>query len=145
VWRAFSDADIERLLQRVDTAAEQRDASMIADILSDAAVMQVEMPTPQGVVEIELNKPQYLEMLQQSWSAVGSTYKYSRSSTQIESNGTVAQIVSIVREEFEMGGQTIRSETLEVSDVAVENGEPVIVKVVGRMHVDGQPVPEPSI
>ena len=96
-------------------------------------------------MKLELNKNQYLEMTQQGWNAIGPSYKYTRLSKDIKSNGEKAQVVSIVREEFQAGDQTIRSETLEVTDITIENGRPVVIKVVGQVHIQGNPIPKPSI
>ena len=143
---AFSNSELHELLAQIDSAAEARDASRIAHLLSDRVSIIIEMPTPEGNnVQIELNKQQYLEITQQGWDAIGPSYKYTRLQTDVESDGEKAQVVSIVREEFQAGGQTISSETLEVADLAVENGRLVVVKVVGQIHIKGEPVPKPSI
>ncbi|MET0064139.1 MAG: hypothetical protein ABW176_17775 [Candidatus Thiodiazotropha endolucinida] len=142
---AFSDSELNKLLAQIDSAVEARDTSKIAHLFSDRASIIIEMPTPQGNSKIELNKQQYLQMTQQAWDMVGPSYKYSRLQTETVSNETKAQVVSLVREEFQVNGQTITSETLEVVDLAVEGGRLVIVKVVGEMHIKGEPIPKPSI
>lgn len=142
---AFSDSQLQELLAQIDAAAETRDASKVSHLLSDEVSVVIEMPTPQGNMRLDLNKQQYLEMLQQGWNAVGPSYKYTRLTTDMESDGKRAQVVSIVREEFQMAGQVVSSDTLETTDFAVENGRLVAVKVVGQVHVQGQPIPKPSI
>ncbi len=142
---AFSNSELQELLAQIDSATEARDVSKIARFLSDRASITIEMPTPQGNVKVKLNKQQYLEMTQQAWDAIGPSYKYTRLQTDMESDGTKAQVVSIVQEEFLAGEQMISSETLAVTDLAVENGRLVIVKVVGQMHIKGEPIPKPSI
>lgn len=142
---AFSDSQLQELLAEIDAAAETRNASQIAPLLSDEVSVIIDMPTPQGNMRLNLNKKQYLEMLRQGWGAIGPSYKYTRLSTDIESDGRKAQVVSIVREEFQMAGQIINSETLEIADIAVENGTLVVVKVVGQVYVQGEPIPKPSI
>lgn len=142
---AFSDSDLNELLAKIDSAAATRDASQIAHLLSDGASIVVEMPTPQGSMKLELNKQQYLELTQQGWNAIGPSYKYTRLSTEIESDGTKAQVVSIVREEFEAGEQTISSDTLEIADFEEEDGRLVVVKVVAQARVQIEPMPKPSI
>ena len=142
---AFSNSDLHELLAKIDSAAETRDVSQIADLLSDGANIVVEIPTPQGNTQLELNKQQYLELTQRAWNAIGPSYKYTRVQKEIESDGTKAQVVSIVREEFEAGEQTISSETLEIADFVLENGRLVIVRVVGQAHIQSEPMPKPSI
>lgn len=142
---AFSEANVIQLLTKIDAAVEARDADAVGQYLSESVEILIEMPTPQGTVRAELNKSQYLQILAQTWAAIGSHYKYSRHSTEIASNGEVAQASSVVLEEIEMGGQLIQSETLEVTDFAVEDGDLVVIKVVGQMYVQGEPIPKPSI
>lgn len=142
---AFSDSELQDVMNQIDSAAKSRDAVAIGSFLSDNVQIVVDVPMPNGVKQIELKKQQYLEILRQTWDAIGETYRYSRDSIQVESNGKVAQVVSVLREEFEAGGQTISSETLEVSDFAVENGKLVVVRVVGKTYVSGEPIPKPSI
>ena len=142
---AFSDSELEARLSQLDAAVENRDVAVVADVLSDSAIIAVEIPTPQGNVQVELNKEQYLQALAQGWETIDGSYTYTRKTTQIKSNGVVAQVVSVVKEEYQAGGQIVSSETLEVADFAVENGKLVVIKVVGQMHVDGNPIPKPSI
>ncbi len=142
---ALSDSQLHDVLSQLDAAAENRDLSTIASYLSDRARIQVDVPTPEGLTQVALNKEQYLASLAQAWSAVGSSYRFFRESTEIASDGSFSQVVSVIREEFEAGGQTISSKTLEITDFAMENGKIVIVKVVGRIYFDGEPKPKPSI
>ncbi|MES9970202.1 MAG: hypothetical protein ABW092_09225 [Candidatus Thiodiazotropha sp.] len=142
---AFNDSELHELLAQIDSAAEARDVTKIAHLLSDRVSITIEMPTPQGNTPVELDKQQYLRVTQQGWDAIGPSYKYTRLQTNYESDGTRAQVVSIVREEYHAGGQRISSETLEIADLEVENGRLVVVKVVGQMHIKGEPIPKPSI
>lgn len=142
---AISDAELRDFIDRIDSAANDRDVTIVADALSDAAQIVVDVPTPQGTAKVELDKAQYLKALEQGWNAIGPSYRYVRVSTQIENDGATARIVSIVREEFQVGGQLVGSDTLETLDIAIENGKPVVVRVLGQIQVQEAPAPGPNI
>ena len=142
---AFTDAELRELLNKVDTAANHRDVATIGSLLSDSVKISIEMPTPQGAMQMNLTKEEYLKILKQGWDTVGKSYKYSRISTEIKNNGNTAQVVSVIKEEFQVKGKAINSESLEISDYSEENGKLVAVKIFGRTYIEGQSIPKPSI
>lgn len=142
---AFTDAELRELLNKVDAAANRRDVATIGSLLSDSVKISIEAPTPQGVIQIDLTKEEYLKILKQGWDAVGKDYKYSRISTEIKNNGNIAQVISVIKEEFQVKGKTISSESLEISDYSEENGKLVATKIFGRTYLEGQSIPKPSI
>lgn len=142
---AFSDADIQALLGRIDAAALNRDAEAIGDALSDDVRVVIEMPTASGSMQIELNKDQYLDVLSEGWRMIGPSYRFRRDATEITRNGEVAQVISVVHEAFEAEGETMGTRTLEIADIAMQKGRLVVIKVVGQAYVEDRDRPAPGI
>jgi len=142
---AFSNLELNEFLNKLDVATNKRDLGIIANALSERAEFNIELPTPNGKRDIKLNKEQYISLLKQGWSVIGPSYKYNRVTEKIKNNSEYAQVISVVHEEFKTSDQLVKSKTLEITDITIENGNLVIVKIVGQSYIHGEPIPEPSI
>lgn len=126
----LNEAAVNNFLNKLDAAIEKLDVNGVAATMSDAVdiILNIDMQGQKQVMQ--LTKAQYVDMLRQGWAAY-SNYKYSRSNVKVKMNGNSALVTADVSETMTVQGQTMTGNSKEEVTVELQNGQPVITKIVG--------------
>ena len=129
---SLTDGDIQKMLSRIDQAAQSHDVNGIIKLLAPQARVNIDMTAVGAPQVLSLSRAEYAEALRSNWAQT-QTYDYQRSNTKIRiAPGAQSAIVTAtVKETIKMQGQTLVSTTDETSRVEMVKGQPLVTEVQG--------------
>ena len=128
---SLTEADIERMLNQIDQAAQNHDAEGVGRHLAPQVKITIDMSAvaPQMPTQ-RLGKAEYLAQLREGWTQV-QHYSYQRGNTRITiaPGGQSASASATVRESLKMQGQMLTSVSDETTLVELIKGQPLATEV----------------
>lgn len=121
----LSEGDVYLAMAKVEQAVQQQDSAAIAQWLAPHAQVVIDMRSADMPEPLRLNKSEYLQLLDTSWSAAGNNYSYERSNTRVEMapGGKAAMAYATIKEIAALQGEPVTSVSDEVATFALLNGK----------------------
>ena len=126
-----SEEMVQEVIDKMHIAAENKDTSMVSDLFSDDVSIVMNINAQGETQVLTLGKSDYLEMVQMGWD-MAEHYEYSTSNVKIKINGNTAEVKSDVKESLTIQGQSMDSNSKEVTTIEFNDGVGLITKVVGH-------------
>lgn len=127
----LTEADVRGFLAQVDAAIARRDATALGATLSDTAEFVVVISHGGQVQPIRLDKPQYMQMLRDTWR-LASDYQYQRQQQVVRITGAKATVTAQVTESMTLQGRRMTSVASETAIIERVGGRLLLTRVVAN-------------
>lgn len=124
----LTESQVKQMLERIEVAVQHLDAAAIGRQLADNVVIEVTVNAQGQSQVIQLEKQQYLQLLQTGWASY-EDYDYSQTINSIEVKGNKAYISSNSVETITMQGKTVEAGSREESVIELINGVPLVTEI----------------
>ncbi|MEC8010108.1 MAG: nuclear transport factor 2 family protein [Pseudomonadota bacterium] len=124
----LTESQVRQILDRIEVAVQNLDAAGIGRQLADNVVIEVTVNAQGQSQVIQLEKQQYLQLLQTGWASY-EDYDYSQTINSIVVKGNKAYISSNSVETMTMQGKTIEAGSKEASVIELINGVPLVTEI----------------
>ncbi|MCP4472365.1 MAG: nuclear transport factor 2 family protein [Gammaproteobacteria bacterium] len=139
----ITNQDIMSFIKTIDEAIVEKDADKLSSLISDDAILKMNMTMGGGTESLTSSKDEYILMLKEGWGMF-ENYKYSRSELKINIHGDSATVNAIINESMTMNaqGQTMlmSGKTNEKVIIKLINGAPLITDLVGDSIMEISPL-----
>ncbi len=133
----LTEKKITAMTDAIEAAARSHDPRAITRHFAPGAMIRIVMPPNAGGQTLNLSVEQYDRMLREGWAQYSqSTYRVEDVAIKISSDGQTALLTDTTIETIRVQGRTLSTRTHEVVSVALQNGRPVITKLVGTMMLE---------
>ena len=133
----LTEKNITAMTDAIEASARSHDPGAITRHFAPGATIQIVMPPNAGGQTQNLSVEQYDQMLREGWALYSqSTYRVEDVVIKISSDGQTALLTDTTIETIQMQGRTLSTRTHEVVSVALQNGRPVITKLVGTVMLE---------
>lgn len=131
----LTEADIQQALTRIEQASQQKDITVLEQILAPQAQIVIDMRAVDVPEPLQLNKSQYLQLVQFGWAQASTQHHYARSNTRIHlaPGGKTATASATIQETATVQGQTMTSTTDEVATFSLVDGKLQVTQVQGTV------------
>ena len=129
--QSLTEKTIKNLIAKADQAIVDKDVKGLGKLMSDSAVFTINLSTGAGTRREKMNKAQYLDNLNYTWTAT-SNYSYRRNNERISISGNMGTVTADVKEGMVMNGQYVRMNSVETATIELVNGVPLITKVTAN-------------
>lgn len=130
----INEADIVDVCDSIKQSFDLRDFDSMLLHFSEEVLINVDIPTPQGVKNIELNKESYRLLLEEIVKMADSySYEISDMDVTINEDGTSAIVTSTLSETLIMSGQTINSTTYEKTTFELIEKKPMVTSFSAKL------------
>lgn len=129
----LTEADIQQALTRIEQATQQKDSTVLEQLLAPQAQIVIDMRAVDVPEPLQLNKSQYLQLVRSGWAQASTRHHYVRSNTRIHlaPGGKTATASATIQETATVQGQTMTSTTDEVASFSLVDGKLQVTKVQG--------------
>lgn len=126
-----SEEMVQAVIDKMHTAADNKDTSLISDLFSDDVSIVMNIKAQGETQVVTLGKSDYLGMVQMGWD-MAEKYEYNTSDVKIKIKGNTAVVKSNVKESLTIQGQSMVTNSKEVTTIEFNDGVGLITKVVGH-------------
>jgi len=122
------------VVNRVDAAAEVRDAAAVGDALATDVKITINVDYMGQPQVMHATKNEYVAMLREGW-AMYSEYKFEKSNLNIELEGSKAYVTADVYETMVLQGHRLTGTTKENAVIELVDGKALITQIVGHSKI----------
>ncbi len=126
----LSEQAVKQVIASFDAANAAKNGQQIVSLMVDDVELTLHIDAQGQQQVIELTKPEYAALLQQSWD-MAANYQYSRSNLAIQMQGNKALVTADIKESMTVQGQNISALTKTETVVESVDGKAMITRVTG--------------
>lgn len=126
----LTEQSVKQVIETFDRANKAKNAGQIVSLMTDDVELTLHIDAQGQQQVIELTKPEYAALLQQSWD-MASNYQYSRSNLAIKMDGNKARVTADIKESMTVQGQSVSAVTKTETVVESIDGKAMITRVTG--------------